>query len=514
MPDAVATQQEQLTFGSEDERIAAMEMLGDSQDSLAELDRIRNAEIVDKGGADAPVGQQEAPPQADSVPVAPPVAPSSSPSSSPAQSSAPTQEMFSLSAKALADAGFTYKSPDDVVKGLIEKEKYIKELQAKERERLHGGDNAATQKRIAELEAELARARGGAQPPQSPGVPQMGGLSGQISAATNTGEVKDILSKINAELADMVTDSDSEDPYDPYSPEFIKRHANLMRLQTQALERIADLTVQTATSAERRAAAEREAAEARRAEELNTQLRSATFAELDNVGKDPELAEFKLPRPAVEIENEYIQWRRDVGAAYVGGSLDAYSPRERAKIEEAALHQLEIKNPDLMKKCQLAGIPVEPTQGVSTYLSLVDNLAYRDGWRPDPANPGNYIRLTRYDSATRQEVPVLLPDLTSAIKQRRLEAGVYKQQVSDAYQRGAQSFAAAQAKRDPAVGELNNPSTMGSSGNTEADWATRFMIDFDEEDAKRRFMQGDKAMMEDYNRARAVFGMAPVEFAA
>jgi hypothetical protein len=371
-----------------------------------------------------------------------------------------------------------------------------------------GGDNAAAQ-RVAELEAELARMRGGqaprfdsAQRPQAPGTQpqQQHGVSQQI-AGGGLAAVNGILANIRTELEQL----DSEEN-DPYGEDTSKRQRELFKLQAQALERIAELTVQTATSAERREREAREAAAAREEEARIRRERETTFAEMDAVGKDPELAAYKLPKPAVELEREYIQWRADVAAAYLGG------PARSAEEENAALHQLEIKNPDLVNKCRLAGIAVEPTQGVNAYLSLVDALAYRDGWRPDPANPGQYIRMTRYDSATRREVPVVMADLAAAIKHKRLEDGEYKRQVDAAYQRGAQSFAAAVSKRDPAVGELNNPATIGGSGDGNADWASRYLQDVDADEVLRKFKAGDRTMLEDMNRARAVFGMAPMEF--
>jgi len=511
MPEAVAAvpqEQGQLTFGSEEERISAMEKLGDSQDSLAELERIKGAAIVEKPeGQEAPAAGPEPQPQAASVP-----APAASPSVPPASTeAAPTPDVLSLSAKALMDAGFTYKTPEDIIKGLAEKEKYIRELQEQAREKLRaGGDNAVAQKRVAELEAEIARLRGGAsQAPSSAPSAQQQAMSSQI-AAGSISDVKNILATVRTELASLEEEA-KEDPYNRTNPEYLGRQAKLLSLQAQAIERISDISVQAATSAERHEAERRAAAARVEREELNNKLRAQTFAEMDSVGNDPELSEYKLPKKSVELESEYIQWRRDVAAAYYGGAVSESDPQKRNALEEAALHQLEVRNPDLVKKCQSFGIPAEPTPGVRSYLALVDNLAYRDGWRPDPANPGSYIRLTRYDSATGQEVPVIMPDLVTAIKQRRLEEGVYKQQVAEAYQRGAQGFAAAQAKRDPAVSELNHPSTIGSSGNATQEWATQYLIDADPEEAIRQYRAGNRTMVDEMNKARAVIGLAPIE---
>jgi hypothetical protein len=503
----------ELTFGNEAERIAAMEMLPEdsSQESLAQLERIRGAKIVEGAGgqesASAEAGTSGPQAAGAPVPASGPAVPASVSSAPPSSVSSVPPAEFSLSAKALRDAGFTYNNPDDVIKGLAEKEKYIQELQGKIREHLQVGDNAAA-KRIADLEAEVARMRGGAS--QAPAAPVSGQQPQNVSqqiAGGGIAEVNAILANIKSEL-DGLDDEDN----DPYGEDTSRRQRELIKLQAQALERIAGITVQTAGAAEAREAQRR--AEAARASEIerNNARRAATFAELDAVGKDPELSEYKLPKPAVELEAEYIRWRQDVAAAYYGGPARGDSAEETAKMEAAALHQLEAKNPDLINRCRQAGIPAEPTQGVNAYLALVDNLSYMDGWRPDPANPGMFIRLTRYDSATRQEVPVLMPNLVTAIKQKRLEEGVYKQQIDRAYQHGAQSLAAALTKRDPTIGELNNPATMGSSGNASQEWAARFLEDVDPDEVRRKLAAGDRTMLDDMNKARAMFNMAPVSF--
>jgi len=505
-------QGQQLTFGSEEERVSAIEALGDSPDHLPQLQRITNAAIVERTDASGSPGGlsdggTEPQPQAASVP-APEAAPSVAPVST-AAAAAP--EVLSLSAKALRDAGFTYGTPEDVIKGLAEKEKYINELREQARERLlAGGDNAVAQKRVAELEAEIARLRGGATqaPPSAPSTQQQA-MSSQI-AAGGPAEVKNILSSIRSEIKSL-EDEAAADEYYRGSNDHLTRQEKLIELQAQALERIAEFSVQAATAAARGEAARRAAAANAEREELHNRLRERTFAEMDSAGNDPELSEYKLPKKAVELESEYIRWRRDVAAAYYGGAVKEPDIDKRNALEDAALHQLEVKNPDLVKKCQLIGVPAEPTPGVRSYLALVDNLAYRDGWRPDPANPGNFIRLTRYDNATGQEVPVIMPDLVTAIKQKRLEDGEYKRQVADAYQRGAQSFAAAQAKRDPAVAELNSPSTIGSSGNATQEWATQYLVDVDEEEAIRQYRAGNRTMVDEINKARAVIGLAPIE---
>ena len=177
-----------------------------------------------------------------------------------------------------------------------------------------------------------------------------------------------------------------------------------------------------------------------------------------------------------------------------------------------AMEQLAIRNADMLKKCQLAGIPTEPTQDVQTLIAVAGMMDYRDGWRPDPARPGQLKLETRYDAATGQNVPAVLPDLKTAIKMRRLNEGYYKKGIDQAYQRGAQNLAAAMAKRDPTVAELNDPSLIGTSGNATTEWALSVLEADNDAEAMRRYRAGDTSMVDEINKARAALGMKPIVF--
>ena len=175
-----------------------------------------------------------------------------------------------------------------------------------------------------------------------------------------------------------------------------------------------------------------------------------------------------------------------------------------------AMEQLAIRNADMLKKCQLAGIPTEPTQDVQTLIALVDMMDYRDGWRRDAS--GQPHREMRYDAATGQNVPAVLPDLKTAIKMRRLNEGYYKKGIDQAYQRGAQNLAAAMAKRDPTVAELNDPSLIGTSGEASASQALEFLTSIDPMDVAAQQQRGDMTLLNKVNEARKMLNMGPMEF--
>jgi len=497
-------QEETLTFGSEEERISAMEALGDSQDALEKLDRIRSAAIVPAAadGADAAAGveQPETPPQAAAADVQPVETPATVTASGP----------ITLTPEELRAAGFTYTNRDDLLKGLKEKEAHIERQKAYINEHLRSGDNAA--QRISELESELAKARSAAQQPtvtpqQSPQFAGAQAQPGSVAAAQNT------LAGIQAELAEL--EKAEVDPYDQDSVvAYQRQQTKLLGMQAQAMANLVTAQAATQSGLERQHAAEfaerqqREAERQRREQEAReTQARIAAYAEIDAAGSDPELAEFRLSKPAAEVEKELSQWRMDIASVYYGRP-----PKTQEEFNQA-IRQYELKNSDILNKCKLAGIPTEPSRDFMTLSLLYDAMDYRDGIRPGPLDAnGEPPRELRYDPVTGRNVPVILPDLKTAIKLKRLNDGHYAKQIDNAYQRGAQSLAQAMTKRDPSIPELNSPSTMGVGGNSSADAAVEYLAGADTEAAMLQYQQGNTSMVDEINRARAILGMKPMDF--
>jgi hypothetical protein len=497
--------QEVLKFDSEEARQNAMNALGETPADLAELDRIRSAEIIsqqDGGGAYAPVNQLAPQTQENSGAVDLTEAKAMNAQSENGDSVTP--EPLVLSRDEIKAAGFTYKNAADFLNAMTEKENLIKRQQKFISEGLAsnsgaGNELAAAQKRISELEAMLKPA---AQTQESAPATQQQQPQNTIAEAQNT------LNQINAEINELDRIA-QEEPYQTIDPEFQTRKMNLLKLQTQAMSNVMGLLTQNANEINNVRTAEAQRVSAQKERELERQreaARASEFAEMDAVGNDPELAEFKISKPCVEVERDFLVWRSQIAAVYYGRA--AQSPQETAY----ALNQLQAGNPDLKSKCQMMGVAPEPTADMRTYLSLCEFLDYRDGWRKDPANPGKWIRHDRFDSAIGQRVPVILPDVKTAIKQKRLEEGYYKEQIDQAYQRGAQSFAQAQTKRDPAVTELNSPSTIGQAGSGSAEWAMQILRADNDDEAMSLYRAGNTAMMDEINKARQILGMPPIVF--
>ncbi|MCL2182070.1 MAG: hypothetical protein FWB85_01190 [Chitinispirillia bacterium] len=482
-------QQENLVFESQEAWDAAVAAV-DTRDPASEdqLERIRNATI----GAKEEVQGGTADPQEAELPQEP-VAAEQQPAAEPATEPAPTAAPFELTPEKMRELGLSYKNAEELLKGAAEKERYI-ELQ-KEKER----------KLREELDALRAQA---AQPParQTP-VPQASAPPPAANNSTITVEsARQALANAKTKIADHRANK-PEGPYDVDAREaWHDKLAELMEEQAEANIQLIDLVSQTKggvdayhaqMDAQRRQ--QEEAAETQRLQQALVKER----AEMDAIGNDPEFAEFKMSKPSADVRQEYERWGDDVAMLF-------YSrPAKNADEVNIALRELERRSPDLMAKCRERGVPPVPSQDVQRYLQLQDMLDYRDGYYIDP-NTGRHEQHKRYDQASGQLVPAMLPDLKTAIQQHRLATGFYKDKANQDFQRGAQSYAAAMTKRDPSVTELNNPSTMGSSGAHGVEWAQGVIERINPEEAIRNARMGSPSMLEEMNRARAEVGYGPI----
>jgi hypothetical protein len=216
-----------------------------------------------------------------------------------------------------------------------------------------------------------------------------------------------------------------------------------------------------------------------------------------------DISEFKLTKPAKEVEKDYVDWRDDVALAFYG--------RPAASKEEkfAALQQLQVKNPELILQCQLLKVPTEPSADVNRYIQQCEMIDYQEGWRKDPAT-GEWTRLMKMDVSGKQ-VPLTFPSLKAAIQQRRLEDGYYEKQRDGAFQKGAQTVTQAAQRRDMGAVELD---TRGDMGQTVADaeWARKTLLETDSEQAMKDLRKGDRTKVDLINKARRAMDLEPIAF--
>ena len=486
--------EEALKFASEEARIEAMNALDETPESLAQLERIKNAVI------EAPIDGEES--SSSQTTAEPEVTATQTAEEQQKQTQAelaapPDGGQLAFSIEELQKAGFTYNTFADVIKGLTEKEELIQRQTKFIKEKMDSGQSDA-QKRVVELEAAIAQMR---QTPAQVQPPLSQGAQTQVDIA-NT---QKLLSDINTGLAELDRiEQESNDAV--FDVKYQAEQKRLLKLQAQASSELVTLLSQAQNEAQAvKQSTDAYLSDQKRAaeEERRRKAIEAECADIQSAITDPEFkAEFNLSKPFSQVEFEYQKWKSDVANAYL-----KRPPQNQQEIA-MALSQLQIKNPDLINTCQIMGVAAAPTADMENYLKVCGYLDYQNGWRRD--SYGNFVQVKRYDSITGKDVPVVLPDLKTAIRQKRHEEGFYTKEKDLAYQQGAQDFAAAQTKRDPAVTELNSPSTIGQSGSYDANWAMRYLADVDEEEIVNELKNGITTKLDEFNKARGILGISPM----
>lgn len=479
-------EEKKVSFKSEEERIAAIDALGDDPSKLDQLEEIRNAPIVAEGAEPRQEGSESSKPKEGEEPEKKPEGEQKPPEKKPEENE---EEVFTIKRKDLPQG---YGSLGHVMKAFGEQRDlisrqgtYIQELARK----------------AAEKPEPEKRAIEGAQEADEK-LRQSGGAAGASpeTVADISSVQKDIqqIQKLQDELDKQADD----DPDIAYTPDYQKKVRDLSRLQVKNLNILTTLLgkAQVEASEAKRTAAEVVAGTQRERETKQEQLAlEATYNEVDTL----DAPELKLSKSVKEIEGEYKSWADGVAMAFYG--------RPAANVAEkfSALEQLQNKNPELVSKCQLMGIKTEPTQDIQRYMKLCEYLDYRDGFRKDPAT-GQYIRLMKYDGRTQTQVPLVLPSLKAAIEQKRIEEGYYHKKADNAFQEGAESISQAAMRRDKGAVELNNGDEQGQTpgGGQKAAYDTLLRIDA--EDAMYKFRHGDSTAVEELNKARKALGMEPL----
>ena len=464
-------------FASEEERAMAIEALGDDPTKFDELEAIRNSTI-----GTAPVettdGQQplETPATA-TAPIEPQV--KSEPKS------------FTITDKDLPEG---FDTPGKVFKSYVEAQELIKRQTNFIKENLNKpaateAETAATE-RARKAEEELARIKNA-----TPGQPQS-------TTSADISEVQTEIQRIEA-MQDELEKQAEEDPDIAFTGDYQKKIRALSRMQTNRLNALTTLYSNAKAEIQQaRSVADDIVSKNKKSqeEEAATTARKALYDEMTAL----DIPELKLSKKSEDVEADYLQWRRDVSLAYYG--------RPAASVEEEfkAIEQLQIKNPDTIQKCALIGVKSEPSQDVKRYMQNCEYLDYQMGWRKDPAT-GKTFRLTKFDPATNKTVPLILPNLKTAIQQKRIEEGFYQKQVDGAFQQGAQSVAAAAQRRDMGAVELNERGDQGQTPAS-AEWALRTIQDIDSETAELERRRGNPTKLNELNRARIALGLQEITF--
>lgn len=466
-------------FASEEERVSAIEALGDDPSKFDELEAIRNSTI---GTVPANTTPDEKPSESPAAPAA-----GEQPPAKPAES-----KSFTITDKDLPEG---FDTPGKVFKSFVEAQELIKRQTNFIKENLNKPAateaETAAQERARKAEEELARIKSTA----PAGQPQ-GGTSADIS--TVQAEIKRIET-----MQDELEKQAEEDPDIAFTGDYQKRQRELSRMQTRNLNVLTTLYSNAKTEIQQtRSVADGIVTKQKQSQE--DEAASTARQNLYNEMTALDVPELKLSKKSEDVEADYLQWRRDVSLAYYG------RPAANAEEEFKAVEQLQIKNPDTIQKCALIGVKAEPSEDVKRYMLNCEYLDYQMGWRKDPAT-GKFFRLTKFDPATNQTVPLILPSLKAAIQQKRVEEGFYEKKVDGAFQAGAQSVAAAAQRRDMGAVELNERGDQGQTPAS-AEWALRTMQDIDPEQAEIERRKGNPGKLNELNKARLALGLQEIAF--
>ncbi|MFA5166800.1 MAG: hypothetical protein WC449_05945 [Candidatus Paceibacterota bacterium] len=457
-----------MNFPNEEARQKAFNDLGDDPSKIEQLNEIREAKIVPESSDTTQNQDTHEEDTAKSTPTETP------------DNAAPDY------------AG--HKSVDDLVKSHKELEATFARQGNKLREVLEqAASNPKVDQSVVERAERLQR--------------ELDDLKKQGPASTETtADIKTVQSDmqgIQAKLDELDRKAEA-DPDEALSPEFQKEYRSLTRKLTNKVSDLTNFLVQakaeiegTKKSVTEYSTSQKKTKEAEDFDKLN----NALYESMDKLD-DPE---YKLPKPVRELEGEYIGWTRKVALAYYD------RPAANLKEEKVALEQLQLKNPELMSKCQMMGINTDPGEAVNKYIKQCELLDYMDGYRKDPVT-GKLKRLMHYDPISKTEVPIVCRDINDALAKKRLEEGYYTKKADGEYQKGAEDLANVAMRRDKGAVTLDGGQDQGQTPNG-VDWAVKMLAETDEEKAMIEHRRGNNAKFDEIQKARSILGMDPIVFA-
>lgn len=486
-----------LEFESEEARQTAMDGLDEhNPDSEAKLDEIMKAPIKAKVEADHNKPAEQKPVAEPEKKIAP-----DNPSPKPATPDDEIRIKKSDLPEGFDTIGKVFKSYGEA-QALIERQtKFIKE-------KLGGGDQnlQAILKRAETAETELANLKKQVERPAQreterkdlPAIPQ--------SVAPKIKEIRQELQRL---AADPITNEEK----------IHELRLNLDDLWLQENERLSlmvERVNQTASDADRRSqeASDRasqvvELGKKSEAEVAAEQALKNEFKQMDSfAAKYPE---FKMSKSSPEVERDYAQWASDVTALFYGTQINIETKEGRSAMEKA-LKMLERGAPDIVEKCKIANVPIEPGEDVKKYLEICALLDYRDGKRFNPIT-GQMEEVFRYHQPSGKEIPDTFPTLEDAYENRKVKDGHYEKRIREAYAKGGADLTNALAKRDSGTVEMDGsaPSSRSDAGLVmKADEAERIMDSIDEATAIRQARSGNPELLNQLNEAFKVLGLETV----
>lgn len=520
---------QELSFESEEARISALDALEEIPENIDRISEIQNAPLrpkdvasADEGGAADPgdSGAAAAQPSGDAQPTPPPTG-----STPPAPADA--DEVFTIKRSELPQGvnGEKYSSVGQLLKAFKEKDELVGRQQTFIREKLSQPNDAAQQalaraqaaeEKAGRAEQELQSLRQklpGTPPAPAPGAPQAGMQPGtQRAIAGNQQELADLQAELDA------LDKDE----DQLSDEAMKRRNQVVRRIATVATEVRRLSDQKTRELDQAIASVRQeigtlrnetsqvikSTKQQREQEQHQAALESEFRTMDEFAKaNPE---FTLSKASRDVDSEYSGWASQVASVMYG------RPPRGPKEMLAAVRQLQMQSPDLVSKCQMAGIPTAPSADVLAYLQICDLIDYQEGWRQDPVT-GEMKRITRRGNDGSVEIdrfPAGTHGLQAAYTYRQAMDGTYAARMESARTESGRSALAAAQRRDRGAVEINEPEAqgrgMGAGSQPEKEEAFRQWNAIDETEAVIQARSGNTKALDEFNRLGAILGHPPV----
>jgi len=477
-------------FGSEEKRQEFMDSIEETPENMAILEKAMETEIREASAEPEPTPEPE--PKKEPEP-----SPEPAPEPEPKPSAAPTPppKEFTVKAEELPEG---FDTPGKVFKTLKEQGDLIGRQQRYIQEKLDGATGSEELQRQAAradaAEAELAELKGKVSKLEQAGGTPAPSTEKKIEVAESKLDRINVLVK---EIADL-----QEQGKDSLDTEVATRSRELIQLQAEETKRLNDLTSRTTQEI---ADFRREMGETRsRVETLVTSSTKSSeqaqaakaldddLKQIDSFASDHADDGFKLTKAAQELDNEYKLWRQRIATLYYG--------RKPINTQETnkAMQQLQANSPTLLEACKAAGVPVEPSGDLKVYLDICKLMDEADGWYKDPLT-GQLQRRTKYDAASKKDVPDSYPNVEAYYQHKLVNDGKYAELIQNARRTGGKAALAAASQRDPEVIKAGEGASREQAGlDVSPEDALKIVEETDEEEAVTLARAGDRALWNKY----------------
>lgn len=395
--------EETLTINSEEEKLAAINAVDDTDpDALEKLQKIQDTEIVEKEPEAAPESDIPAKEPENEVVEEPEAEPVEKEPVIPPEEGKP----ITIKAEELPEG---YDTPGKAFKTLEHQKAHI----LKQDEQME-----AMRQKMAAMEVK------------EPVVPEPPKHL-EIPVNDYDAQIKDVEAKLLKQYDN-----------DAFSPDVAKLSGQIVDLKTAKMQAGFEAK---AIEIEKKATGQfeeyRQAEEQKKIEKLNQEALKKDWNEFDELGQSKDFSDYKMTKPAKEVEKDFLILRDGIVTAYYGRPATTW-----AEINNA-LNQYNSKAPALMTKLQALDVPTEYPEDVSTFLELYKVLNDRDGVRFNDNGEREIFR-KRYDPAKGEDVADTFPSLKATIENQRVNSGHYRKKELAAYDKGAKATLQAQSKRD------------------------------------------------------------------